>query len=118
MVLTVVSSTAAMLQSAPGGLGYLSEVFEAGKLRDRLSHEQLPDAWLPQSVRKLQRRYPKRIRARWVDPYSLMGLYLVTRFRIRSFPTIIVDNKQVLDPGGDPTNFENLIVDLLSHPDT
>lgn len=118
MILTVVSSSAAMLQSAPGALGYLSEVFEAGKLRDRLSHEQMPDAWLPQTVRRLQRRYPRRIHARWVDPHSLMGLYLVIRFRIRSFPAIIVDNKQALDPGGDPATFEDLVVDLLSHPES
>lgn len=104
-----------MIQSAPGGLGYLSEMFEAGKLRDRLTYEQIPDAWLVESLKKLQRRYPKRIKTRWVDPHSLTGLYIVIRFRIRSFPAIIV-GRRAFDPGTDPAAFEAVVTEMLSHP--
>jgi hypothetical protein len=113
--LTVVSPSAAMLQSAPGGLGYLSEMFEAGKLRDELSHQQVNDEWLFSSIRKLQRRHPKRIRARWVDPHSLIGLYLVFRFRLRTFPTVII-GRRTLDPGNDPQAFEAIIIEMLAQP--
>ncbi len=104
-----------MLQSAPGGLGYLSEMFEAGKMKDKLSHEQDHDAWLFSVIRKLQHRHPRRIQARWVDPHSLMGLYLVLRFRLRSFPVVIV-GKQTLDPGDNPQEFEAVITAMLSQP--
>jgi len=117
LILTILSSSAGMIQSAPGGLGYLSEVFQAGNLRDRLTQEQLQDGWLFGSVNKLQRRYPKRIKARWVDPHSPMGLYLAVRFRIRSFPAIIV-GRRTFDPGSDPGDFERLITDLLSNPES
>jgi hypothetical protein len=113
--LTIVSPSAATLQSAPGGLGYLSEMFEAGKLKDELSHRQMEDAWLFSSIRKLQHRHPKRIRARWVDPHSLMGLYLVIRFHLRTFPSVII-GKRALDPGKDPQAFEAVITELLSQP--
>jgi hypothetical protein len=113
--LTVISPSAATLQSAPGGLGYLSEMFEAGKLKDELSHRQINDAWLLSSIRKLQRRHPKRIRARWVDPHSIVGLYLVIRFHLRTFPTVII-GKRTLDPGNDPQAFEAVITELLSQP--
>jgi hypothetical protein len=104
-----------MLQSAPGGLGYLSEMFEAGKLKDELSQRQMHDAWLLSSIKKLQRRHPKRITARWVDPHSLLGLYLVLRFRLRSFPVVIA-GQQILDPGDDPQEFEAVITAMLSQP--
>lgn len=104
-----------MLQSAPGGLGYLSEMFEAGKLRDELSQQQTHDAWLFSTIKKLQRRHPKRIRARWIDPHSLIGLYLVIRYRLRTFPAVIVGDR-AMDPGDDPQAFETVITQLLTQP--
>jgi hypothetical protein len=116
LILTVVSPSAGMLQSAPGGLGYLSEVFEAGRLRDDISHRQNHDAWISASIKKLQRRHPKRIQVRWVDPHSLMGLYLVVRFRLKKFPVVLAGSRP-LDPGDDPQAFEALITEILSQPD-
>jgi hypothetical protein len=105
-----------MLQSAPGGLGYLSEMFEAGKLRDKLSQPQAQAAWLLTSIRKLQHRHPRRIQVRWVDPHSLVGLYLAIRFRLRTFPVVIAGSRP-LEPGNDPQAFEAVITEMLSRPE-
>lgn len=68
----------------------MSEVYESAGLTDDLSLRQLPDRWIFDTLDKLRRRYPKQFNVRWVNPYSLLGLYVAVRFRIRSYPTIIV----------------------------
>lgn len=113
LTITIVSPSNASVRSAPGGLGYLAEMYEEAGLSDKLSKEQLIDYWLFESLVRLKRRYPGRLRTRWVNPYSLLGLYLAFRFRIRSFPTIIMGS-EVLDPVGGPSEFEELVATRLS----
>lgn len=113
--LTIVSPGNPLMSSAPGGLGYLSEIFHAARLKDGLTANQTPDAWLARSLARLKRRYPGRIQARWVDPHSLLGMVLVLRFRIRKFPIMIIDG-ELLDPGEDPRAFEETIAVILARP--
>src|SRR4030065_2047853 len=96
LTITIVSHSNASVGAAPGGLGYLAEMLEAGNIRDELSVRQLPDGWLFPRLAKLRRPDRGRLRTRWVNPYSLLGLYLAARFRIRSYPTIMIGS-DILD---------------------
>jgi hypothetical protein len=113
VTITIVSLANASVRSAPGGIGYLAEVYQAADLTDELSVRQSPDRWLQASLARLKRRYGGLLRIRWVHPYSLAGLYLAIRYRIRTYPTIIVGS-QLLGPITDPAEFENLIAARLA----
>lgn len=113
--LIIVSPSATILRSAPGGLGYLLEMYQEARLEDELSRDQMPDQWLVKSLRRLRFRHPGRLQIRWVDPYSLLGFYLILRFRIRTFPAIILE-KSLVDYGEDPATFEDLITTHLAEP--
>lgn len=111
--LTVLSLAQASVGSVPGGLGYVAEMYDAASLSDDLSRRQVPDAWLAASLERLRRRFRGRLRVRWVNPYSLGGLYLSVRYRIRSFPAIMIGD-EVLGSFGGPAEFEALVVARLS----
>lgn len=113
LTITVVSPSHAIVGGAPGGLGYLAEMLEAGDLRDELSVRQQPDGWLFPSLTRLRRRYRGRLRTRWVNPYSLLGLYLAIRFHIRSYPTIMLGT-EVFDSVGGAAEFEELVAARLA----
>lgn len=113
LTLTVISARNPLVQSVPGGLGYVTEMFDEARLRDGLSHQQLPDAWLAQCLSRLRRQYRKRLRLRWVDPHSVSGLFLAVRFRIRKFPAIIID-KELVYNGDVPEELEALIAERLA----
>lgn len=117
LTLTILSASNPFIQSAPGGLGYVSEMLDEARLRDRLSHQQLPDAWLVRCTKHLQRLYPKRLRMRWVEPYSLTGLYLAVRFRIRKFPAVII-GKDFVYNGDAAEELEALVAETLARPTT
>ena len=113
LTITVVSPSNATVGGAPGGIGYLEEMLDAANLRDELSVRQLPDGWLFPSLARLRRRYRGRLRARWVNPYSLLGLYLAIRFHIRAYPTIMIDT-EVFDSLGGAPEFEELVAARLA----
>ena len=113
LTITVVSPSNASVGAAPGGIGYLAEMYDAANLSDELSVRQLPDGWLFPSLAKLRRRYRGRLRTRWVNPYSLLGLYLAVRFHIRSYPTIIIGS-EILDSVGGASEFEEIVADRLA----
>ena len=113
LTITVVSPSNASVGAAPGGIGYLAEMYDAANLSDELSIRQLPDGWLFLSLVRLRRRYRGRLRTRWVNPYSLLGLYLVVRFHIRSYPTIMIGS-EILDSVGGASEFEELVVARLA----
>jgi hypothetical protein len=93
LTLTVVSPSNASVGAAPGGIGYLAEMYAAANLSDELSLRQQPDGWLFASLARLRRRYRGRLRTRWINPYSVLGLYLAVRFHIRSYPTIMIGSE-------------------------
>ena len=102
-----------MLGSAPGGLGYLAEVFEEAKLSNRLEDPGAPDRWLPKSLAYLRRRYPGRLRARWINPHTPYGMLLALRYHVRTYPTMLVDG-DVIGPFEGAKDFEAFIASKLS----
>jgi hypothetical protein len=108
VTITIVSPSNASIRSAPGGIGILAEVYETAGLTDELSVKQLPDRWLFASLDKLRRRYPNQLQVRWMSPYSLLGLYVTLRFRIRTYPTVIIGS-EVLGSLANSEDFEQLV---------
>jgi hypothetical protein len=113
LIITVISPGSASMGGAPGGIGYLAEMYEAANLRDELSVRQQTDRWLFPSLARLRRRYPGRLRTRWVNPHSFLGLYLAVRFHIRSYPTIMIGS-EIVDSVGGAAEFEELIAARLA----
>lgn len=113
LTITVVSPSNASVGAAPGGIGYLAEMLEAANLKDQLSVQQLPDGWLFPSLARLRRRYRGRLRTRWVNPYSFLGLYLAVRFRIRLYPTIMIGG-EILNSVGGAAEFEEIVAARLT----
>lgn len=90
----------------------MAEVYEEAGLADELSVQQLPDRWLFASLDGLRRQYPEQLHVRWVSPYSLLGLYVAIRFRIRTYPTVIIGSTPLRSLAG-PKEFEEQIVELI-----
>ena len=113
--LLILAPDTAMLHHAPSGFTFTGEVFKEAKLRDSLSAEQKITADLERAVHYLTRRFPRRIRVQWVDPWSFGGLWCAVRFRVRHYPTVIV-NRRTLLFGEQITMpaFTNTIAELLS----
>lgn len=111
--ITILSPGNASVRSAPGGLGYLAEMYAAGGMQDDLSVRQTQDGWLFESLDRLRARYGEQINVRWISPFSLLGLFLAFRFRIRSYPYIILGG-DVLGPIEDPGDFERSVAERLA----
>ena len=63
---------------------------------------------LSDCIGELTRLYKHRLRITLIDAKSLVGLYKSLRFRIRTYPTFIVEGKEAL-PGWDRSRLEELL---------
>ncbi len=89
------------------GFNFTGEVFSEAKLDDPISKAQDLTVDLQRAVSYLSNRYPHRVRARWVELWSPGGLWCAFRYRLRSFPAIILNQKEILT--GDELKFKALI---------
>ncbi len=94
--LLIVAPTNSLDHHVPAGFIFIEEVFAEAGLKDTVSKTQRAASDLERTIGYLARRYPGRIRIRWVNPWSLGGIWITFRYRIRSFPAIIVNQKEVL----------------------
>ncbi len=115
LTIIVLSPSADFVRSAPGGLGYLAEMYEAAALKDHISQRQVLDAWLIRGLFHLQHRYAPRLQVHWVSPLSLSGLYLSIRHRIRKFPAVLMNDRYVRTIS-DERSLETAVSHYLSRP--
>ncbi len=94
--LVLIAPEGAYTAHAPGGALFAEQYFAAARLEDRLSAAQRPAAELVSTLRYLQRRFPGRIRVQWVSLWSLRGLWLCFRYRVRHFPALVLPDGRVL----------------------
>lgn len=73
----------------PGGALFTRDYFRAARMQDDLAHRQRFAQSLESTLRYLQQRFPQRLRVRWVSPWSLRGLWLTWRYRVRHFPAVV-----------------------------
>jgi len=94
--LLIVAPSSSFTHHVPAGFIFADEVFKEARLRDPISSSQSITAELERSLSRLARRYPRRIRVWEVDLWSPAGLWISLRFRLREFPAVIVNGKEVL----------------------
>ncbi|MEJ2484419.1 MAG: hypothetical protein P8Y68_01665 [Anaerolineales bacterium] len=91
----------------PRGFSFTDEMFSEAKLDDPISKAQNLTMELQRAVSYLAHRYPQRVRARWVELWSPGGLWCAIRYKLRSFPVIILNQTEILT--GDDLKFKALI---------
>lgn len=96
----------------PAGFIFCDEVFKEAGLRDEMSLRG-DAARMQRWLERLARRYRRRLQVRFVDLWSLPGLYLALRYRIREYPAFIIAGWGVFT-GWDEEGLEEVLDGLLS----
>ena len=115
--LLVIAPSESLSHIAPQGFIFADQVFSEARLRDSISASQNPNIDLERTLFYIAKRFPRRIRIRWVSPWTLSGLWIVFRYRLRTFPTVIINGTIVLN--GETLKlkpFQARIETLLSQP--
>lgn len=92
----------------------MDEYFSASRARDPLTADQQLLEGMQRTLTYLVKRYPRRISVQWVSPWSLGGLWISIRFRIRTFPAVII-NRRVTLVGPQIDQLADQVVAILSH---
>lgn len=88
VILEVVTPHAGVIHHMPRGFAYADQL-----LNDRISKAAETDdeaRWLHNCVHYLDRRFQRWLKVRFIEPFSLLGLFRVVRHRIRTYPTFIL----------------------------
>lgn len=115
--LLIVAPIEKLRHQVPRGFNFTDEVFSEANLNDQISKEQNLTFELQRALSYLSNRYPHRIRSRWVELWSPGGLWCAIRYRLRSFPAIILNQGKILT--GDDLKFKAFIehiTTILSTP--
>ena len=94
--LLVIAPSDSFTHHVPAGFIFADEVFTEAKLRDPISQSQKMAFDLERALGYLVKKYPKRLRIRWLNLWSLGGVWTAIRFRLRSFPAVVVNQSHVL----------------------
>ncbi len=98
-------------------------LFDQTGLDQKFRHEEIegypPDlkdevTRLSDWVRELNRLYKHRLLIKIIDVQSLLGLYKSLRYRIRTYPTFIVEGKETYT-GWDKGQLESLLDKYVRH---
>ncbi len=102
-------------QGAPTGFALTRQYLDASRVQDPVSSAQHIGKDVQRVVYYLCRRYPQRIRVHWVNPWSLPGLWASFRFRLRGFPCVVINRREVL--GGEQlAQLEQRVLEILGQP--
>lgn len=107
LVITVVTRGDDLRQAAPNGFRYVDEMFSEAGLRDGLGvgEAEVAGRRLRFLQRGLQRELNQPVVLHVINLWSLDGLWLVVRYRLRDFPTILV--------GGEAYPLDTPLADLV-----
>ena len=94
--LLVISPSDQMLTHAPNGFLIADQILAEASLKDSISTKQRGNSSLEQTLGLLLRRYPRRIRVRWVNPWTPGGLLACFRYKVRTFPAVVMNGTSVL----------------------
>lgn len=92
LVITVVTRGDDMGHGTPDGFHYVGEMFAEAGLRDGLGDSEADAMW--QRLRVLQRGIQRELKhpvvLRIINPWTIEGLWLVVRYRLRDFPRVLI----------------------------
>ncbi len=87
-ILEVVTPHTDMIHHMPGGFAYADEML-ANQISQALETDD-ETLWLRRCLYYLDRRFQRWLQVRLIEPLSLLGLFKVVRYRIRTYPTFII----------------------------
>jgi hypothetical protein len=99
----------------PIGLSFVNEFFVTPKQKKSVSFTQENINDLRRTAVYLKNRYPGRLRFHWVNPWSLSGIWIAFRYRLKSFPTVLIDN-QIKLTENNLKDLTRTVDELLSQP--
>ncbi len=116
--LLVVAPSEEITQHTPIGFTLLDQMFTEAGLKDKVSDSQTTAERLRRSLIYLSRRFPRRLRIQWVEPLSLRGLYVKFRYRLRTYPVVLMQSSgefRILT-GDEIKQLADHVVEMLSKP--
>jgi hypothetical protein len=104
--------------SEPRGFAMVDDIFHEAKLSDPVSNSQKHFTQLERTLGYLVRRYPKRINVQWINPWSAQGLIFAFRYRLRIFPTVLLQShsEQKILASEELASLSDHVARLLSKP--
>jgi len=92
LVLTVITQSGDLDQHGPGGFLFVDQVFEEAGLRDSTGATQTEDFQRRLRIlqRALRREFGNRVSMSILNPWTLRGLWFITRHRLRGFPCLAI----------------------------
>ncbi len=114
----VLAPTDDLTAHAPLGMIFSDEVFREARLQDEITRRQRLLVGLRRDLTYLQRRYPRRVRVRWVSPWSPAGLWLAFRHHIRGIPAVLIlaERTRRRFSGEQLDQVKEAVLSLLSRP--
>jgi len=113
----IISPSDSMTYNVPAGYIFADEVFAEAKLYDQISHSQKLTSDLERALIYLAKHYPGQLRLRWLNLWSLGGIWATLRYRLRTYPTLIINQKHILTNDQlQIDSLRNFIDSLLSQP--
>jgi hypothetical protein len=96
VILEVITPHAGMIHHMPGGFAYTNEILTEAGFGEQINKILGADdeaLWLRRCLHYLDRRFQRWLQVRLIEPFSLLGLVRVVRFRVRAYPTFILGGK-------------------------
>ena len=100
---------------APSGAVVAEDFLTQAQIQDQVTSRKELAYTVQRALAYLQHRFPGRIRVRWVNPWSLFGLWFCWRHRVRGIPSLILpDGRQVNLQNLELTSLRDLIAAYLA----
>jgi len=113
--LLIIAPTDSFTHHVPAGFIFADEIFTEANFRDPVTQSQRLTSELERNLGYLARKFPGRLRVRWINLWSLGGAWTAIRYKLRSFPAVLVNQKEVLIEDQLETHtFRNYVENLLS----
>lgn len=111
----IIAPSDSFTHHVPAGFIFADEVFTEADLRDPVSQSQKLTLELEHALGYLAKKYPKRLRIHWLNLWSPGGVWTAIRYRLRSYPAMVVNQRHVLvDDQLQIQPLQNFIDSLLS----
>jgi len=80
---------------APSGAVVAEDFLTQARLKDKVTAQQEVAYAVRRALAYLHHRFPGRLRVRWVNPWSLYGLWFCWRHKVRRIPSLLLpDGRQ------------------------
>ena len=113
--LLIIAPSEGFRHHVPAGFIFADEVFDEANIRDSVTQSQKLASELERTLGYLAKKYPGRLQIRFLNLWSPGGVWTAFRYRLRSFPAVVVNQNEVLtDDQLEARTFRSHVETLLS----